>query len=279
MKLSDVVNRAEPPLPWVEGDNIPWNDPEFSARMLKEHLCQDHDAASRRLTTIENQVKWIHCELLNHIPTRILDLGCGPGLYAHELSKLGHGCVGIDFSPASIAYAKKQALQDNLSCKYLLRDIREANYGDNFGLVMLIYGEFNSFNHKDAKSIGKKAYRSLKDKGILLLEPYTYQAMKEMGEQKTWYTKQKGLFASHPYICLEERSWDSVVRASTTRYYIIDDSTGEVTRYAQTAQAYNNEEYSNLLTDCGFSDITFCPSLTGSTNETTKGLQVITARK
>ena len=40
---------------------------------------------------------------------RVLDLGCGPGLYTTRLAKLGHTCVGIDFSPASIAYAKAEA--------------------------------------------------------------------------------------------------------------------------------------------------------------------------
>lgn len=280
MKLSKVVNRTDHPLPWAEGDNIPWNDPEFSQRMLKEHLCQDNDAASRRLVTIEKQVKWIDHELLNSVPTKILDLGCGPGLYTNRLSKLGHSCVGIDFSPASIAYANDQALREDLPCRYLLRDIRETNYGNDFGLVMLTYGEFNSFDHKDAKSIIKKAYRSLERNGVLLLEPHTYQAVKEMGEPKTsWYTKEKGLFSSRPYVCLEERFWDSVLHTSTTRYYIIDGATGDVNRYAQTMQAYDDEEYSVLLTDCGFSDATFLPSLTGSTYEKQKGLQVITAKK
>ena len=26
------------PEPWDEGDNIPWNEPGFSRRMLREHL-------------------------------------------------------------------------------------------------------------------------------------------------------------------------------------------------------------------------------------------------
>ena len=29
--LVDIVNRTPKPAPWSEGDNIPWNDPEFSA--------------------------------------------------------------------------------------------------------------------------------------------------------------------------------------------------------------------------------------------------------
>ena len=48
MKLSDITSRTSAPVPWSEGDNIPWDDPDFSERMLKEHLSQEHDLASRR---------------------------------------------------------------------------------------------------------------------------------------------------------------------------------------------------------------------------------------
>ena len=46
--LTDLIQRDIAPKPWAEGEKIPWNDPEFSRRMLKEHLSQKHDAASRR---------------------------------------------------------------------------------------------------------------------------------------------------------------------------------------------------------------------------------------
>ena len=49
MNLLDLIHRASPPAPWAEGDKIPWNDPDFSRRMLREHLSQAHDAASRRI--------------------------------------------------------------------------------------------------------------------------------------------------------------------------------------------------------------------------------------
>src|SRR5512140_3260874 len=100
MKLIDIVLRPLTPEPWTEHDNIPWYEPEFSKRMLNEHLCQEHDAASRRTERIEKQTDWIHKELLDEKPTWILDLGCGPGLYTTRLAQLGHTCSGIDFSPA-----------------------------------------------------------------------------------------------------------------------------------------------------------------------------------
>ena len=72
MNLEDIVRRQLPPAPWSEGENIPWDDPAFSERMLKEHLTQRHDHASRRFETIDRQVNWIQEEVLARSPTRIL---------------------------------------------------------------------------------------------------------------------------------------------------------------------------------------------------------------
>src|SRR3954449_4200661 len=99
MHLADLVNRQFPPEPWAEGDNIPWHEPAFSARMLAEHLSQAHDAASRRAATIDRQVAWIDETIRHGRPAAILDLGCGPGLYSGRLAARGHTCVGIDYSP------------------------------------------------------------------------------------------------------------------------------------------------------------------------------------
>ena len=98
VSLLEIAGRQPVGEPWVEGEKIPWHDPDFSERMLAEHLSQSHDAASRRFARIDRQVAWIHRELLEGTPTRVLDLGCGPGLYTSRLARLGHECVGIDFS-------------------------------------------------------------------------------------------------------------------------------------------------------------------------------------
>lgn len=280
MELSGLVNRSMVPLPWVEGDNIPWDDPVFSGRMLKEHLCQDHDAASRRLDKIERQVDWIHKELSGR-PTRILDLCCGPGLYTSRLSELGHECVGIDYSPASIAYARDRAIKGKLRCTYLLQDVRDSEYGADYGLVMLTFGEFNSFSPSDAKAILAKAHRALADNGILLLEPHTLAAIRGTGERRTssWYSEKEGLFSAKPHLCLTEKFWDSASRTSTTRYYVIDAFTAKASLHAQSAWAYADEEYRALLTESGFGDVRFLPSLIGVDDESQKGLMAIVARK
>jgi len=265
VKLMDVVHRQSVPKPWAEGEKIPWNAPDFSRRMLNEHLSQEHDAASRRFGIIDKHVKWIHDQVLKGNPTRILDLGCGPGLYTNRLTRLGHRCVGIDFSPASIAYAREQAEEAGLECTYIHQDIRTADYGDGYGLVMLIFGEFNVFRPGEARGILEKAYRALVPNGFLLLEPHTFETVVRIGKHpSSWYSAEKGLFSDEPHLCLQENFWDTEANVAIERYYVIDAAAGEVTRHSASTQAYTNKEYRSLLAECGFGEVMFYPSLGGS---------------
>ena len=280
MKLLDVVRRESVPKPWAEGEKIPWNDPDFSRRMLNEHLSQEHDAASRRFEIIDSHVRWIHDQVLKGNPTRILDLGCGPGLYTNRLARLGHRCVGIDYSPASIAYAKEQAEEEGLECTYIQQDIRTADYGDGYGLVMLIFGEFNVFRPEEARGILEKAYRALMPNGFLLLEPHTFEAVLKIGEQpSSWYSAEKGLFSDEPHLCLQENLWDAEGNVAIERYYIINAVTGEVARHSASTQAYMDDQYRSLLVDCGFSEVEFYLSLDGSTGGARSDLTVVLSQK
>ncbi len=246
--------------------------------MLAEHLSQDHDAASRRSETIDAHVAWIHGEVLRGTPTRVLDLGCGPGFYSSRLARLGHSCVGIDFSPASVAHAKETAETERLDCRFVEADIREADYGTGSRLVMLIFGELNVFSPDDARSILQRAHSALDPGGRLLLEPHTEDAVRALGSSPpSWYSSESGLFSDQPHLLLQEHAWDEETRTATIRYFLVDAEGGNITRYAQTFQAYSNEEYRALLEECGFRDVEFVPSLTGEALEDS-GLQVILAR-
>jgi len=108
MKLMDVIRR-QLYLNLGQKREIPWNDPDFSRRMLQEHLSQEHDAASRRFEIIEKHVDWIHHQGVIRRACQDSRLGLWPRLYTSRLAKLGHECVGIDFSPASITYASECA--------------------------------------------------------------------------------------------------------------------------------------------------------------------------
>ena len=278
--LLDIIDRNPIPEPWSEGDNIPWNEPGFSERMLKEHLTQEHDAASRRFEIIEQHVRWIHQELLGGKPGKLLDLGCGPGLYASRLTRLGNQVTGVDYSPASIAYAKAQADQQRQKINYIQGDIRDVDYGRHYDNAMLIFGETNVFKPVDIRKILRKISVALKAGGKLILEPHTFEAVKNIGlTTPSWYAVDKGLFLPDPHLVLTEYFWDAEQNAATIRHFAVEAATRNVIRYVQSMQAYTDEEYRLLLSETGFKDIHFFPSLKGIPDPEQESLIVITAIK
>ena len=278
MNLMNIVKRIPVPDPWSEGEKIPWNEPEFSKRMLEYHLAQDHDLASRRFRIIDKHVKFL--EGLSGEPSKVLDLGCGPGFYTSRLTSLGYRCKGIDFSPASIEYAKEQAEKVGQEIDYVTEDIRTAEYGDGYGLAMMIYGEFNVFKKDDITDVLKKAYDSLEAGGVFVAEPHTFEAVKSFGEAApSWYSSESMLFSDEPHLALMECFWIEENSVTINRYFIVDAASGEVTLQASTMQAYTNEEYMSLLRDVGFREIEFYDSLTGDEVDRNEHLMVIVGKK
>jgi SAM-dependent methyltransferase len=277
MNLREIVTRNQDLQPWVEGERIPWDDPAFSQRILREHLTQDHDAASRRKVKIKKHADWIHRQILGGHPTRILDLGCGPGLYAAPFTKLGHTYTGIDFSPACIDFARENA---PAGCAYQLGDLRSVDYGHGYGLVLYIFGALNLVPQTDARSILGKIYAALNPGGLVLLEASSLEAVDQIGNQPSmWYTAESSLFSDAPHLCLMENFWDEDQAIATERFYIVDAATGEVTRHAASTQGYDEGQIESLLRETGFGEVTFYPSLTGQIEGELNDFLVVTATR
>jgi SAM-dependent methyltransferase len=248
----DALLQRKPIIPFAPGTRIPWNDPVFSARMLREHLSQVHDRASRRFEIIERQVAWIHSAILANQPGRILDLGCGPGLYTSRLAALGHHCVGLDFSPASIAHAEAEATRGKLDCTYQLADLREAELGEGFDAALLLFGEFNTFSPDEASALLNRTRTALRDGGRLVLEPQSAEAVQATGEDPpVWSAQGSDLFSDAPHLTLRETAWHAKHSAATERYFVFGE--GEQPEvYAQSTRAYEDAELTGMLEAAGF---------------------------
>lgn len=275
--LASLAGRVQPPVPWQEGDNLPWNESGFSARMLEEHLSQEHDLASRREVVIDAQVAAL-CELVpGERSARILDLSCGPGLYAHRLAREGHRCHGIDFAPASIAHARAVAAAENLDCTFEEADLRSVDFGEGYDLVLLAYGQINVFTRSQARHIIERAYGALKPAGCLVLEPQEAEAVRgSAGRESDWSTAESGLFSSRPHVLLHERFWDEPSRTATDRWYVIDIDTGTSQSHAMSTCAYDRSELARLLESIGFGDVEVRPSLALGDPASTPGLFAVT---
>jgi SAM-dependent methyltransferase len=265
VSMRELATRAVPPAPWSEGDNIPWDDPAFSERMLREHLSQEHDLASRRLPIVEAQVAWMHRHVLGEAPSRILDLACGPGLYSHRLARRGHRCTGIDFSPASIAHARREA--GGLACDFVLGDIREVPLPPDQDLALILYGQFNVFPREVATALASRVRTALRPGGELLLEVQTEEQVRSAaGALPTWHAADGGLFAEGPHLVLHERFWEEEQRCATERWHVLEAS-GRIFRFALSNEAWTREELATALREAGFREVECLDRLEGSPDD------------
>ena len=260
---------------WNGAYKIPWDDPGFSRRMLNEHLSQDHDMASRRREWIDRQVEWIHDQMLNRKPSRILDMGCGPGLYSHRLAGLGHHCRGIDFGPASIEYARQHD-PDESRCDFALGDIRHVDFGGPYNLAMILFGELNVFSPADVLAILRKSHASLASQGRLIVEVQAPSAVERMGlSEPSEQESQAGLFSDHPHRCRTENQWLPEQKVAIQTFTVTEATDGQMRVYHSTTKAWPDDDLIGLLTDADFCD----PSPCGSWPSNTDALVLWIARK
>ncbi|MDJ0790053.1 MAG: class I SAM-dependent methyltransferase [Myxococcota bacterium] len=255
MKIAQLVGRPPPHLEDI-GSKIPWNEPGFSRRMLREHLSQEHDKASRRLERIAEHVRALHERWLGGRPSRVLDLGCGPGLYTAELARHGHACVGIDFSPASIEYAREQAQEGGLDCRYVEADLLAEDSpleGEGpFDLAMMLFGELDTFRDADASAILRAAGQTLYPGGAFLAEVQTEAFVRQTGAAApSFHALPTGLFSDDPYLCLTDAGWSEIDRAAIERFTVLTDG-AEPAVYLSTSFARSEADHARLFAEAGF---------------------------
>lgn len=193
MNSNMIKALAKPPL-FTKSKVEFWNDKHISKQMLKAHLNPEFDGASRRLDFIEKSVAWIK-ELVppSGYPC-LLDVGCGPGIYAERFTQMGYLVTGIDFSKRSINYARQSAFSKNLEISYLYQDYLTMNLKEKFDFATMIYCDYGALSAEDRRIILDKIYHHLKPGGKLLLDVFSITKFEGFQEQQTWEICHNGGF-------------------------------------------------------------------------------------
>jgi 2-polyprenyl-3-methyl-5-hydroxy-6-metoxy-1,4-benzoquinol methylase len=83
----------------------------------------------------ENAAIWF-CGV-RRAPFRLLDLGCGPGLYAERFSRAGVKIVGLEISQRSLDYASEQEQKAGLEIEYRCRNFLTMDYREEFDVYKM----------------------------------------------------------------------------------------------------------------------------------------------
>lgn len=164
MELHKIVKATQKPEIYSKGTSAIWTDEYISDRLLEVHLNPDIELASRKATTIAQTVDWI-VEKVQGKGLEILDLGCGPGLYAEKLTEKGHQVTGVDFSSISIRHATESATQKKLDINYRHQNYLELDDEGHYDLVMMIFTDFGVLMPEERRRFLKNVHRALKPGG------------------------------------------------------------------------------------------------------------------
>jgi SAM-dependent methyltransferase len=252
-----------------------WVDAHISQQMLDAHLDPGTDAASRRPAFIDRSVQWIDRKVCrsdklaqSDKQVKILDLGCGPGLYAQRLAQLGYAVTGVDFSRRSIDYATVRAAELDLPVRYLCADYLDLDLDpdldlkETFDLVCLIYCDFGVLSPGEQETLLKKVAGLLRPGGAFLVDVFTPQKYNQPVESRDWSVSAAGFWRPGPHLCLHSSYWYSEEKVLLDQYVVLGDGE-DFDVYNIWDKAFTCDEIRGLLSRFGFGDFAFYSDVTG----------------
>lgn len=260
--LSQLIELQQKPAPFAPGELLFWNDPHISKQMLDVHLNPDTDAASRKPETIDRSVKWMLESLALKSGDAILDLGCGPGLYAPRFARAGMKVTGVDYSLSSIEYASKYANENKLNATFRYKNYLELDDENIYDAVFLIYGDFCPLSPGDRSTLLKNIHRALKPNGHFVLDVTTREHRKKHGNRNNWYAAESGFWKPGPHLVLEE-GFDYPEETIWLDQYTVIETDGKVSVFRNWFQDYTPETITDELKQGGFAVQSLWGSLTG----------------
>ena len=241
----------QPPAPFTPGEPLFWDDPHISAQMLAFHLDPDTEAASRSPRFIDRAVTWIVDTLGLQPRDAVLDLGCGPGLYASRLARKGLRLTGVDYSRRSIAYASDYAREHGLDITYRYQNYLELSDENLYDAALLIYGDFCPLSPEQRATLLRNVRRALKPGGHFVLDVTTRECRKIHGSRNGWRALESGFWKPGPHLLLED-GFDYPEQKIWLDQAVVIEVSGKISVYRNWFQDYTPESIAAELQAGGF---------------------------
>lgn len=261
--IKELLKYSANPEPFASSTGAFWDDEHISKGMLDAHLNPNWDAATRKPAFIEKAATWLTevAPVTSH--ERLLDIGCGPGLYAERFRDRGYQVTGVDFSKRSINYAKEQTQKNNSGITYHYQNYLEIDYHNEFELVTLIYCDYGVLSHENRRTLLSKLLNALNDGGKFVFDVFTPKQYVGRKDYTEWYMQPKGGFwNAQPHVALENHvKYDEYLRLEQT---IVLEDTGNIHVYNIWDYCFTPEMIREEILNAGFSQVEIYADITGT---------------
>ena len=177
-----------------------WTSPDISDMLLRFHLDGEVDVASRRTDFIEASVDWLVSAFELGPGKRVIDLGCGPGLYTNRLARSGARVTGVDFSARSIEHARAEAEREGLAVEHVLGDYLAVDLEPGIDLAIMIMCDYCALSPSQRRRLLERVGQVLAPGGAFLFDVYSLAALETWEEQVAYGPGlMDGFWSAQPY--------------------------------------------------------------------------------
>jgi SAM-dependent methyltransferase len=174
----------------------------------------------------------------------MLDLACGTGRHAIELTKRGYQVVGYDLSLAMLARAADEAEDRGQQLNFVQGDMRDMTFEDTFDGVYSWNTSFGFFEEDKNLQVVQRVHKALKPGGQFLLDVANRDFLMRQSPSLAW-------FEGEGCICMDEMHVDWITsRMRVKRTMMMDDGRTKEIEYS--IRVYALHELGKILHDCGF---------------------------
>jgi 2-polyprenyl-3-methyl-5-hydroxy-6-metoxy-1,4-benzoquinol methylase len=254
MDLKQLETYSKKPSLYEKGNSVMWTDEYISKQLLGIHLNPELDLASRGQQSIDSTLEFI-LKLCSRSGLNILDLGCGPGLYAERLAEAGHHVTGVDFSESSIKYASDHARIKNLDIHYVCRDYLTLDYKDKFDVVLLVYTDFGVLIPSERDKLLAIIHKALKSGGLFIFDVINDNNLEQkFSEQKSWDVEPGGFWRDSTYLALINGFHYADEKVFLQQHIIVDQSE-QIRTYRFWTHYFERADIFKILGNNGFTNI------------------------
>ncbi len=194
--------------------------------------------------TIRREVGFIEESLAVVKGGRVLDLACGVGRHALEMTRRGYEMVGLDLGLGMLALAAEEAEGQSAHITFVQADMRELAHEDQFDGIYCWNTSFGYFDDESNHAVIDRVRRALKRGGQFLLDVTNRDYLARHAPALSW-------FEGDGCVCMDEMQFDWVTsRMRVKRTVLVDDGRSRELEY--NIRLYSLHELGKLLHDIGF---------------------------
>ena len=202
---------------------------------------------------------------------RVLDLCCGVGRHALELSRRGFDVTGVDRTANFLDQASRRAQEEGLVVEFVQEDMRAFQRPNFFNLALNLNTSFGYFEDpEDDLRVLRNVHAALQPGGSLVLQTIGKEVLARIYQERDWHE-------GEGYLFLEERHPSEDWGRMNVRWIKI--ISGHTEEWSFTHRLFAATELVSVAREAGFQSVKAYGDLQGNPYDNTASRLVIVAEK